>query len=152
MVARKAYRLIHDMFGDTAARQYGRMPDCNSGLFCIQADSPAWAAWQTLMREANHRRFRKRDYFPDQTCLNVALRRSGIAFAAMPPAYNWIAGLAPPLYDEAAHALLDPCAPHRKLYAIHLAGDTGRRRFELRTAAGGHFATSLRRSAFLRPR
>lgn len=150
MVGRKVFRLVYDMFGDSAARQYGLMPDSNSGLFFIHEDSPAWDAWQHCMRKANHRRFMQRDYFPDQTCLNVALRKCGIAFAAMPPIYNWIAGLGTPLYDEATRTLLDPCAPHRKLYAIHLTGNTGSRLFALGTTSGNRITTSLKRSAFIR--
>ena len=149
MVGRKVFRLAYDMFGDEIARQYGLAPDNNSGLFFIHADSPAWDAWQDNMSKANHRNFVKRNYFPDQTCLNVALRRSGISFSVMPPIYNWIAGLALPLLDEDTYTLLDSCAPHQKLYAIHLTGDSGSRIFKLPTTGGRQISTSLKRSEFL---
>ena len=149
MVGRKVFRLAYDLFGDEVARQYGLAPDNNSGLFFIHADSPAWGAWRGHMSKANHRNFVKRDYFPDQTCLNIALRRNGISFSVMPPIYNWVAGLALPLLDEDTHTLLDSCAPHQKLYAIHLTGDSGSKIFELATTGGHRIRTSLKRSEFL---
>lgn len=148
-VSRKTYRLIDDMFGDEMARQYGLAPDNNSGLFFIHADSPAWNAWQEYMSKANHRNFMKRNYFPDQTCLNVALRANGISFGVMPPTHNWIVGLGLPLLDENTHTLCDPCAPHQKLYAIHLTGGSRSRTFSIRTTCGKEVRTSLRRSGFL---
>lgn len=149
MVGRKVFRLVYDMFGDEIAREHGLTPDNNSGLFFIHADSPAWGAWQDHMAKANHRNFEKRNYFPDQTCLNVALRESGISFSAMPSIYNWVVGLGLPLLDENAHTLLDSCAPHEKLYAIHLTGDCGSRTFKLRTTDGRQVDASLKRSKFL---
>ena len=149
MIGRKVFRLVYDMFGDEIAQQYGLAPDNNSGLFFIHADSPAWDAWQDHMSKANHRNFEKRNYFPDQTCLNVALRKSGISFSVMPPIYNWIAGLALPVLDEDTHTLLDSCAPHQKLYAIHLTGDSGSKILKLPTTSGRQISTSLKRSEFL---
>ena len=149
MIGRKTFRLVFDMFGDEVAQQYGLAPDNNSGLFFIHADSPAWSAWQDYMSKANHQNFLKRNYFPDQTCLNIALRKSDISFSVMPPIYNWIAGLGLPLLDENTHTLLDSCAPHQKLYAIHLTGDSGNRVFKIRTTAGHKVSTSLKRSEFL---
>ena len=148
-VSRKVFRLVFDMFGDEVARQYGLAPDNNSGLFFIHADSPAWDAWQNYMSKANHQNFSGRDYFPDQTCLNVALRSEGISFSVMPPIYNWVAGLALPLLDEDTYTLLDSCAPHQKLYAIHLTGDSGSKTFNLPTVQGRQISTSLKRSDFL---
>lgn len=148
-VSRKVFRLVYDMFGDEIARQYGLSPDNNSGLFFIHADSPAWDAWQSYMSKANHQNFISRDYFPDQTCLNVALRSNDISFTAMPATYNWIVGMCQPILDEGQRLLRDPCSPHNKLHAIHLTNRTGFQMFNLRTTDGGHFSTSLRRSAFL---
>lgn len=149
MVGRKVFRLAYDMFGDEIAQEHGLTPDNNSGLFFIRADSPAWDAWQDWMSKANHRNFEKRNYFPDQTCLNVALRENDICFSVMPPIYNWVVGLGAPLLNEDTHTLLDSCAPHQKLYAIHLTGDCGSRIFKLRTADGRQVNTSLKRSEFL---
>ena len=149
MVGRKVFRLMYDMFGDTVAQQHGLTPDNNSGLFFIHEDSPAWSAWRNYMSKANHQNFVKRNYFPDQTCLNVALRSQGISFSVMPPIYNWIAGLALPLLDEDTYTLLDSCAPHQELYAIHLTGDSGSKVFNLLTTNGRQIKTSLKRSEFL---
>lgn len=149
MVGRKVFRLVYDMFGDTVAQRHGLTPDNNSGLFFIHEDSPAWSAWRDYMSKANHQNFMKRNYFPDQTCLNVALRENNICFSVMPPIYNWVVGLGVPLLNEDTHTLLDSCAPHQKLYAIHLTGDCGSRIFELRTTDGHQVNTSLKRSKFL---
>ena len=149
MVGRRVFRLIYDMYGDTVAQRHGLTPDNNSGLFFIHADSPAWSAWQDYMSKANHQNFLGRNYFPDQTCLNVALRSQGISFSVMPPIYNWIAGLALPLLDEDTYTLLDSCAPHQELYAIHLTGDSGSKVFSLSTTSGHQIKISLKRSEFL---
>lgn len=109
-VSRKTFRLMYDMFGDETARQYGLAPDSNSGLFFIHDDSPAWNAWQEYMSKANHQNFLRRDYFPDQTCLNVALRSNGISFSVMPPIYNWVAGLVRHcLTKTPIHCLIHSC-------------------------------------------
>ncbi len=150
MVGRKVFRLVYDMFGDGIAREYGLAPDNNSGLFFIHADSPAWRAWQNYLAKANHRNFEKRNYFPDQTCLNVALRSEKISFSVMPPTYNWVVGLGSPLLHANTGMLLDPCEPHQKLYAIHLTGDSGSRILNLQTTDGGQVDVSLKRSEFLR--
>ena len=149
MVGRKVFRLVYDMFGDTVAQRHGLTPDNNSGLFFIHEDSPAWSAWRDYMSKANHQNFMKRNYFPDQTCLNVALRENNICFSVMPPIYNWVVGLGVPLLNEETRTLLDSCAPHQKLYAIHLTGDCGSRIFKLRTTDGRQVNTSLKRSKFL---
>ena len=149
MVGRKVFRLVYDMFGEAVALQHGLTPDNNSGLFFIHADSPAWDAWRNYMSKANHQNFMKRNYFPDQTCLNVALRENNICFSVMSPIYNWVVGLGVPLLDEDTHTLLDSCAPHQKLYAIHLTGDCGSRTFNLQTTDGRQIDTSLKRSQFL---
>nr|QIJ55922.1 glycosyltransferase [uncultured bacterium] len=148
LVGRKTFRLVYDMFGDEAARTHGLAPDNNSGLFFIHADSPAWKAWQHYMRKANHLPFMDRKYFPDQTCLNVALRERNISFHVMQPIYNWIVGLGLPMLDENTHALLDPCSPHKKIYAIHLAGSAGFQPSNLRTTSGNHASVQLKMSKF----
>ena len=149
VVSRTVYRLTHEMFGDEIARRWACSPTINSGFFFIQADSPAWSAWQHYTHKANFKTLMKRNYFSDQTCLNVAMRENNLSFNTLPPTYNWVIGLGLPLYDEDADLLLDPCGPHDKLYTIHLTNKIGSQIFKLRTTNGGHINTSLKRPAFL---
>ena len=150
VVSRTVYRLTHEMFGDEVTRRWARSPTINSGFFFIQADSPAWDAWQLYTRKANFKTLMKRNYFSDQTCLNVALRENNISFNTLPATYNWVVGLGLPIFDEETHRLLDPCGPHDKLYAIHLTNKIGSQVFKLRTTNGDYINTSLKRPAFLR--
>jgi hypothetical protein len=106
-----------------AATLVYRLPQINSGVFALRADSGVWTIWQqqvaqvlagTAAREAPV------SHLFEQIALNLAIYSNGAPVYFLPAVCNWPVGEAMPVFDAARKLLLEPSLPHQPLGIVHL--------------------------------
>src|SRR5215472_3335953 len=118
----------------------------NCGVFALRGDSPHWASWVAVMREALQR---TSFGFIEQIALNYAVFTGKIGTTFLPATCNWLCGDAAPRWDAARRRLVEPNAPHQPLGILHLAGEEQKTKtFMLETLDGGRISTMMRYRAF----
>ncbi|MCB1529884.1 MAG: glycosyl transferase family 8 [Rhodospirillales bacterium] len=110
--ARKAY-------GCKMARELLNYYVLSAGAFALRADAPHWKAWQnriktTLQRGGNI-------FTAEQLSLGIICHLEGLPVESLPAWTHWLCQFKP-LWDEQAHAFVEPNMPHEKIGILHLSG------------------------------
>ena len=139
-------------YGFAAGNKLGKHVILNAGAFALAHDAPHWDLWQAAMRRGLNRtsiwpRVKPWDkripQMIDQTALSYVVYADRAKTGLLPAIYNWIAGLAAPLWDADRKCWAEPEPPHAALGLVHLAGCGKDRPIVAKTSDGGHIETLL---------
>ena len=97
-------------------------PMLNAGVFALRRDSPVWAAWGDIYRDALQRvtAFNDRSFMADQLGLNILCYLKGLPHVLLPASFNWLTAYAIPKLDRATGLYVETQPPHQPLSQIHL--------------------------------
>lgn len=109
-------RAYTEAFGFEVSRRLIRRPLNNAGVFAIDAMSPAWDLWASLLADAATRSAN----MIDQIALNVAIYDHALKEVRLPATCNWIAHLATPAWHEEKRAFVEPDPPYETISILHM--------------------------------
>jgi lipopolysaccharide biosynthesis glycosyltransferase len=119
-------------------------PMLNAGVFAARTSSTCWEEWAEAYRIA---RVKKLFHLSDQAPLNYAVYMGMLEVYKLPSIYNWICGLAMPVWDSELQLFVEPLLPHNPIGIVHLVGYSKREHGEYAKVVdkkGGPASRSLR--------
>jgi hypothetical protein len=108
---------------NVAATLVYRLPQINSGVFALRADSRVWTSWQQQVAEVLAGIAARKapvSHLFEQIALNLAIYSKGAPVYFLPAVCNWPVGEAMPVFEPRRKLLLEPSLPHQPLGIVHL--------------------------------
>jgi lipopolysaccharide biosynthesis glycosyltransferase len=105
-------------FGHKTARQLFPFPTVNVGVFAMTAESPQWARWQELIKQA----LKKGKIFTAEQLtmgMMIWLEKCDVEF--LPATCNWLCENKP-LWDAQIQKFVEPSTPYHPIGIMHLSG------------------------------
>ena len=128
-------------FGEEAAQGIYRNAYFNAGIFSLPANAPHWAAWKKYFKQGLEATQGLR--LCDQSALNYAIWKDGLAVYPLPAKCNWACHVAMPVFDAKSEKFCDPLIPYEPLFIIHMGGDSKKARVNSTTKDGKTIDRSL---------
>lgn len=89
-----------------------------AGAFALHRDTPHWAGWQALLKQAL---IRGKIFTAEQLSLGVLCYINGLQREVLPAYVHWLCEFKP-LWDEQRQIFVEPYLPHNPIGILHLSG------------------------------
>jgi hypothetical protein len=110
-------RPCYEQFGEEIADAYGDLPQFNSGVFALRANSPTWMIWRDMLASGLSRGYH---FLAEQTALSIAIRQGRVPVALQLREANFVCVQELPWFDPVQRKFTLPRNKAVTLGVIHL--------------------------------